>query len=235
MSELNNSSITIQVESIMKPNEQPFYNLTLLRHAQSIANENNILQGQLDSSLSSLGEEQSKSLAHLWKMESVSFDLVLTSPLQRAHRTAEIISDALDLEIEEDDLLMERKFGSAEGKSYQELQSLLRDQPSRSPYDPAFETGESDWDLFIRASKAIQRILQRPPGRYLLVSHGGLLNVAMHSILGMPPSSTGHRSIIRLQNTGYAVTEYNRLTDNWVVFNVNDTRHLAAVRMPKDV
>jgi broad specificity phosphatase PhoE len=219
----------------MTSNEQPIYSLTLLRHAQSEANKNNILQGQLDSALSQLGEEQSKSLGQLWKMEEVSFDLVITSPLLRARRTAEIISNTLALKIEEDELLMERRFGAAEGKSYDEIKSLVRVQPARSPYEPAYETGESDWDLFIRASTAIQRILQRPPGKYLLVSHGGLLNVAMHSILGITPSSTGHRSLIRLNNTGYAVAEYNQHTDTWVVNQVNDTRHLTSKFISKEV
>jgi broad specificity phosphatase PhoE len=211
----------------MTPENHSLHNITLLRHAQSVANENRILQGQLNSSLSESGIEQAQALSQLWKLESVTFDLVISSPLNRAIRTTEILSDALGLRVEDDELWMERKFGIAEGKSYEELQILLHDHPNRSPYTPAFETGESDWDLFMRASLAIQNILQREPGRYLVVSHGGTLNAAMHSILGIPPSSSGHRSIIRLDNTGYAITEYNHVTENWVIFQMNDTRHLA--------
>lgn len=209
------------------------HSLTLLRHAQSVANENNILQGQLDSSLSELGEKQSRSLAQLWKEEGVTFDIVITSPLKRALRTADIISGSLNLRIENDELLMERKFGTAEGRSYDEVQSLIQDKPGRSVYEPAFETGESDWDLFMRASTVIQNVLQRDPGRFLLISHGGLLNAAIHSILGIPPSASGHRSIIRLANTGYATTEYDRNADRWIVYKVNDCRHLATLQALK--
>lgn len=211
----------------MTQENHPIHHLTFLRHAQSVANENKILQGQLNSSLSESGVEQSQALAQLWKMEKVTFDLVITSPLERARRTAEILSEALGLKIENDEMWMERTFGIAEGKSYEEIETLFQDRINRSPYEPAFETGESDWDLFMRASSAIQAILQRVPGRYLVVSHGGLLNAALHSILGIPPSSSTHRSIIRLDNTGYAIIEYNRVSDNWVISQVNDTRHLA--------
>jgi 2,3-bisphosphoglycerate-dependent phosphoglycerate mutase len=144
--------------------------------------------------------------------------------------TTDIIAEVLQLEMEEDPDLMERKFGTAEGKSYDEVSALAKEAPHRSPYTPVFDSGESDWDLFLRASMAIQNLLRREPGRYLLVSHGGLLNAAMHSILGIPPSPSGYRSILRLDNTGYATAEYNRSSDHWIILQVNDTRHLANSR-----
>lgn len=210
----------------MAQEKHPIHQLTLLRHGQSLANKNQILQGQLDSSLSEAGIQQSHSLAKLWELERVVFDLVISSPLQRARKTAEIISERLDLTIELIDGWMERKFGVAEGKPYEELQTLLQGRSSRSPYDPAFDDAESDWDLFIRASSSIQDILGREPGRYLVVSHGGMLNSALQSILGIPPAPSGARSILRLENTGYAITEYSRLSESWIISVVNDTRHL---------
>ncbi len=212
----------------MAQEKHSIHQLTLLRHGQSLANENRILQGQLDSSLSETGIHQAHALAKLWERECVVFDLVISSPLQRARNTAEIISERLDLTIEFSDLWMERKFGTAEGKSYEQLQSLLQERSSRSPYDPAFVDAESDWDLFIRASSSIQDILRREPGRYLVVSHGGMLNSALHSILGISPAPSGIRSILRIENTGYAITEYNRLSESWIISVVNDTRHLVS-------
>jgi broad specificity phosphatase PhoE len=210
--------MTVDIHSI--------HHVTLLRHAQSVANENKILQGQQNSTLSESGLKQAVALSQHWKTEGVTFDLAISSPLDRARMTAEVLSETLGFSIEKNEMWMERNFGVAEGKTYDELQTLRRDLLKRSPYVPSYETGESDWDLFMRASSAIQDILRREAGRYLIVSHGGILNAAMHSILGVPPSSPGHRSIIRLENTGYAVTEYNHTTDNWDIFQVNDTRHL---------
>ena len=210
----------------MTDDNHHIHQLTILRHAQSVANEARILQGQFDAPLSKTGIDQSRALAQLWKRENISFDIVVSSPLERARRTTKILSESLDFSFDLSDLLMERNYGIAEGKSFEELQPILQAHSKRSPYEPAFETGESDWDLFIRASTAIQELLRRDPGRYLVVSHGGLINALMHSILGLPPTSSGHRSIIRLDNTGYAITEYNRLVENWVISQVNDTRHL---------
>ncbi len=47
--------------------------------------------------------------------------------------------------------------------------------PIMTPYTHFGETGESRWELFLRAGQGIQRLLDRPAGRYLIVAHGGIL------------------------------------------------------------
>jgi len=46
----------------------------------------------------------------------------------------------------------------------------------------------SRWELYLRAGRAIQHILDRSPGRYLVAAHGGVLNMALYAILGIPSS-----------------------------------------------
>jgi hypothetical protein len=55
-----------------------------------------------------------------------------------------------------------------------------------TPYTHFGETGESRWELYLRAGRAIQHILDRSPGRYLVAAHGGVLNMALYAILGIP-------------------------------------------------
>ena len=55
-----------------------------------------------------------------------------------------------------------------------------------TPYTRFGKTGESRWEVYLRAGRAIQRILDQPAGTYLVAAHGGVLNMAMYAILGIP-------------------------------------------------
>ena len=64
--------------------------IIFVRHGQSTWNERGIIQGSSDESvLTELGETQARRSFELLKREK--FDYCLRSPLQRAHRTAEVI------------------------------------------------------------------------------------------------------------------------------------------------
>lgn len=200
------------------------HQITFLRHAETIANQGRIVQGQQNSPLSDLGIQQAKAVGKYWAAEGITFDHIVCSPLQRARMTVEL-AFGKDIEIELDDQWKERRFGEAEGMDYDSFRRTISAHTDRSPYTPVFETGESDWDLFLRASSAIQDILRRPSGHTLVVTHGGILNAALHSILGLSPSASGSRSIMRTSNTGSTHVRHNRI---WMILSMNDTRHLAS-------
>jgi broad specificity phosphatase PhoE len=202
------------------------HEMIFLRHGRSIANQEHLVQGQQDSPLSETGVEQVRALATLWKSEGVNFDHIISSPLERAAMTARIIAETIKAEIEPNESWMERRYGNAEGMKYSEFRELLNKNPRPSPYKSAFGTGESEWDLFLRASSAIQELLKRPPGHYLVVSHGGILNAALQSILGVSPSSPIVRTIIRFDNTGHTKVTYDDFTQMWRINYTNDRRHL---------
>lgn len=202
------------------------HQITFLRHGKSEANDQNILQGQKDSPLSSEGNQQAQALASYWSTEGFSFHKIISSPLGRAHETARIISEKLSVPIELNDKWMERDFGLAEGLLYEEIYSNLKDLPPRSIYEPAFETGESDWDLYIRAASAVQSLTYEDPGKYLIVAHGAILNSALSSILGITPRPSTYRIRFRFYNTGYAMLEYNGNSQSWTILSLNNTYHL---------
>ena len=64
------------------------YNITLLRHGESLGNAGGIHQGQADFELSEIGLAQAHALADRWQRESVTFDRIISSPLLRARQTA---------------------------------------------------------------------------------------------------------------------------------------------------
>jgi len=203
------------------------HKITLLRHGLSTGNEKGIIQGQKDYPLAEVGIEQSHSLSQYWKNHDVSFDAIIASPLLRAKQTAEIVASGLKLPIDFDEAWCERQSGKAEGKTFEEAILHYADQPHDTAYDPLFETGESRWDLFIRAANSMQCLLRRPAGSYLVVSHGAILGAALHTVLGIAPHPGRVRPMrLGFANTGYAVLSFDATEARWELRHLNITCHL---------
>jgi broad specificity phosphatase PhoE len=204
------------------------HKLVLLRHGLSVANQEQIVQGQLDYPLADEGRKQAQILAAYWKKREVAFDQVIASPLMRARQTAEIIAESLAVDLVFDEMWMELHLGSAQGVDYKTFRKRIVEKHLTSPYEPRFGDGESEWDLFLRAARAVQKIIRSSPGSYLVVSHGGILGAAIRSVLGLTPG--GGRPLsprIYFANTGYAVLEFEMETARWSIMKLNVTRHLA--------
>ena len=96
-------------------NQRKWANLYLVRHGESTCNEVNRFAGTIDAPLTPLGEAQARMAARRWGGPPP--EIVFTSPLQRARRTAEILfpdpgpgADPLGRQVV-DERLSERHFG----------------------------------------------------------------------------------------------------------------------------
>lgn len=201
------------------------YNVTLLRHGESLGNAEGKHQGQADFPLTERGKVQSQALADRWKMEGKKFDLVISSPLARARETAEIIAKTLSIPLEFDPLWMERDNGLMAGLRPEEVLEILPPPGFVHPYQAIGQTGESQWELYLRAGTAIQSLLNHSPGNYLIVSHGGVLNMAFYALLGIAPLPNFHGPRFRFTNTAFATLSYNPGEHKWYVLGVNDRLH----------
>ena len=204
----------------------PLFHVTLLRHGESTGNAQGLLQGQNDYELSPLGRHQSQRLAARWVAAAQHFDDIITSPLTRALQTAEIISVAINVPFKIEQNWMERDFGSLSGRALSEEDLNILRRNFKNPFEPLGGTGESQWDAYHRASCAINDLLQRPPGRYLVVAHGGIINQALHVILGLPPRSGLDGPRFVLSNAGFASLSYAPDERVWRLFSLNDKQHL---------
>ncbi len=201
------------------------YIVTLLRHGESEGNAAGFHQGQSDFPLNTTGKEQSQALARRWQKEEAHFDLVISSPLARARETAEIIIAALEIPLEFDPNWMERNNGLLAGLHPDEAAQRYPRPAFMHPYQAIGETGESQWELYLRAGLAVQTLLNHPPGRFLIVSHGGILNMAMYAILGIIPQANFSGPRFRFGNTAFATLSYLKSEHKWTVLGVNDRRH----------
>jgi 2,3-bisphosphoglycerate-dependent phosphoglycerate mutase len=213
----------------VSPSDKPVYSFVFLRHGESIGNAQSRWQGQSDYALTEKGRLQAQALASRWKSEGVTFDLIIASPLVRARETAEIVAAAVGAVMELAPILMERHIGEMEGLTAEEVRR--RPQPPYvTPYDSIGGEGEGDWALFLRAGQALQGLLRRPPGNYLIVSHGGLLNQLMNAIVGIAPHVDPSGVRFRFENTAFARVIYFPYQHRWTIDAVNDRAHLTSLR-----
>ena len=209
---------------------EPVYHITFVRHGESTGNAQNRFQGQSDYPLSETGRAQASALAERWKSERLAFDFGIASPLSRARETADILAGALgNFPVENEPLWMERDNGKRSGLTWEEVQALYPDPDFYNPYESVGETGEGDWALYLRAGQAIHKLLQRPPARYLVATHGAILNMALYAILGIPPQPNYQGPRFRLENTAFCTFRYYPTAHRWRVDVIGDTSHLKQV------
>ncbi|MEO8862806.1 MAG: histidine phosphatase family protein [Candidatus Saccharimonadales bacterium] len=91
-------------------------NIYLVRHGEDEDNAAGILNGRRDTPLTALGEEQASKVAKELQGESIVFDVIMSSPLQRARQTAEAIAEVLGKDVAINSELIERDYGVLTGK-----------------------------------------------------------------------------------------------------------------------
>ena len=92
--------------------------ICLIRHGQTDWNKEMLIQGTINNPLNETGRNQAKVAANLLKEFNIDFDVLISSPLDRAYETMKIIKSNLKLTkpIETMENLQEREFGDLEGK-----------------------------------------------------------------------------------------------------------------------
>jgi broad specificity phosphatase PhoE len=178
----------------------------LFRHGQTDWNINFLLQGVTDIPMNKTGIEQVKLAARAIKVED--WDVILTSPLTRALQTAEIIASQNGFsEIIEQELLIERSFGQAEGLSHEQW---------RAKYSNLDEIpgGESRTQLAERSKLLLETISQELAGkRVLAISHGALIR----ALISIASNNELPRDGERLGNASLNVVKH--AGNSWQVVN----------------
>jgi 2,3-bisphosphoglycerate-dependent phosphoglycerate mutase len=162
--------------------------LVLVRHGETAGNRAERFVGSSDQPLTDLGEEQARRLVPM--VDGFAPDVVLTSPLLRAWRTAELASGGRALVVEPD--LREVDFGAWEDRSFAEAAA------SHPEAFAAFDTGEIDGfpggdrvqDVAGRLAAAVAA---RTEPRVLAVTHATALRVLVCALLGDPVTAYRRR------------------------------------------
>ena len=201
------------------------YSVTFLRHGESVGNAEDRFQGHADFPLTDKGRQQARALAERWKEQGMVFDRCIASPLLRAYQTGEIISEALGIPMELDPDWMEIDNGLIAGMTPAQAKLVVPPPDFMTPYSRFGQTGESRWEVYLRAGRAIQHILDRPAGRTLVAAHGGVLNMALYAILGIPVQADSIGPRFMFHNTTFTTFAYEPENNNWRMLNFDDRRH----------
>jgi len=197
--------------------------LLLVRHGQSTWNREHRIQGHLDPPLSDQGRRQAELLGR--RLAGRPWAGFYASDLKRAFETATILGSAIGIAPEPLESLREIFLGEWEGLRTDEV-------AQRFPEAWAGWTHEPDWDLVsggegsalfeARISAAIEDILRRHEhGDVLVVTHGGVIQVALHRVVGL-----ANRGLFpfRIQNASLSVIEQR--DGRLAIAGVNDVAHL---------
>lgn len=147
--------------------------LCVVRHGETDHNVQNRYAGSTDVPLNATGLVQAEQLAEMLK--GSSFDLIITSPLLRARKTAEIINSWLCLPLVVVNEFTERNVGVYEGLTQEEVKSqypeLYARRCTRQP-DDAPAGGETYREFDVRVSTALEELRAAYANkRVLLVCH----------------------------------------------------------------
>lgn len=147
-----------------------------VRHGETDANARGEISGQLDAELTDKGIQQAKEFE-----PTENYDLIITSPLKRAKRTAEEIAKKLpEAKLIEDELLMERDFGEHQGLTWEEFcdKHPKLAEKNEQLYQPELPQGESISEVEARVDKFIQKLSSEYKGKkILLLTHTGIVRI----------------------------------------------------------
>ena len=200
----------------------------LVRHGQTVHSVERRFSGASDPPLTDLGEAQARATARRLAAFAPAEPAVVSSPLRRASRTAELIAQSLGTEPELDERLRETDFGAWEGLGFPEVMSGWSDLVARWLTDDTVAPpgGESFLQTYHRVRAARDDLLSRfSGGMVVVVTHVTPIKLLARIALDAPPGVL-HRLHIDLA----ALSVVDWYQDGPAVLRgFNDVSHLAGV------
>lgn len=163
--------------------------ICLVRHGETAWNAERRLQGHIDIPLNDIGLAQARATAA--SLTNQSFEAAYASDLLRARQTADAIAARCTLQPAIDARLRERHYGVFQALTYDEARARFpEDYQHFESRDPEFVFpggGESLRQFAARIHEALHDIATRHKGgTVLVVTHGGVLDVAHRLATGKP-------------------------------------------------
>lgn len=186
--------------------------ICIVRHGQTDWNKERRLQGTTDIELNETGENQARQARDFLK--DGEWDVIITSPLKRAKRTAEIINEGLRLPLVEMKEFSERFFGVSEGMLIEE---------SWKKYPNGGSPGQESMDAVIdRVLKGMEEVKRNYPDKnVLLVAHGALIGILL-AHLSPEEFVYGETHLVNA-----CINTIHYQENKWHVKEINQTAHLS--------
>lgn len=174
----------------------------LARHGETTWNAEDRVCGRTDVPLTEKGMEQARNLAE--KMRDLPIDVILSSPLERARRTAQCVADAKGIVCRTEERLIEQDYGIYEGVSRHSGAFL----DNKRQFAVRYPGGESMMQVAARTYALLDEIRRKYRGlNVLLVCHGGVIRVMKTYFEDLSNDSFFHYN---MQNCGYVEYEVDQ-------------------------
>lgn len=176
--------------------------LIFMRHGESEFNRSNKWTGSTDVPLTDKGHLQARRAGREMRSKGLSFDVIVSSPLLRAHDTAKHVANELDYPHEKimiNHQLVERDFGMLEGNKH--LVAATRYLHDESSIDKYKEV-EKLTDLQSRVDYVLDQLNQMPHDNILIVGHSAFGRALRRAVLNEP---------LHVRGKSFANAEYERL------------------------
>ncbi len=168
----------------------------IVRHGQTDWNKEGRRQGHADITLNEQGISEAQALAQTLK--HISFDLIYSSDLQRAYKTAALVINQDHLVVEKERALRECHYGRLEGKTTEELTLLSIEEKQE------IESAES---IQNRVFHFLNKVAQENTGQtILIVTHAGVMRNIIVKILNLDSLAKE----IKLANCAVLKVKYNQ-------------------------
>ena len=156
--------------------------LYLLRHGQTDWNIKGRVQGWTDTLINDTGVEQARLAAQ--KLKRYDIEIIYSSDLKRAKKTADIVSGYLDLPVHYTKRLREINFGKAEGvkktdliAKFPHISPAFNDINNPERYEVRYPNGESIGEVQQRFIKFVNKLSDEGRKNVLIVTHGMLVRI----------------------------------------------------------
>jgi 2,3-bisphosphoglycerate-dependent phosphoglycerate mutase len=191
--------------------------LTLIRHGETEWNVAMRLQGMKNSNLTEKGLDQARMAGQA--LMKRTYDVLISSDLERAVKTAEILNAYHHLPVEQNKLLRERNFGVMEGLTREQIMAkypaTYHEYMNRNDVGQIPE-GESLVEFHGRVTGAMNSIVKEHTGkRILIVTHGGVLDCMMRMIFDYPLSAPRRFSIFNASINDFVFEDGHWYLETW--------------------
>lgn len=199
--------------------------IVIVRHGQTTANRDGIIQGHMNSQLDDLGMAQAQTVAK--RLQHEHFDAAFYSDLDRASNTAQaILQYHPGLPAQATAELREWNLGVLQEQSYKNMSpehKKLVDILRSSEDVPPIPGGETIEEFQQRVSDFLEDLAGKYTGkRILLISHGGVIQRMLRHTVGKLQNGNFRPAC---DNTSVSIFR-KRLDGGWQMISWNDTSHL---------
>ncbi|WP_420440456.1 histidine phosphatase family protein [Candidatus Poriferisodalis sp.] len=158
--------------------------LILVRHGRTSANAAGLLQGRVDNELDDVGIQQASQIAAALALGDHRPDRIVSSPLKRAHQTADATRHLLGIEMTIDERWAELDYGEWDGVPISEVRPDMWEQWQSDP-GFALPGGESLVELNQRVEATCNDLAEEAASRNIAVfTHVSPIKSAVRWVLG---------------------------------------------------